>query len=267
MNSARLPRRADGAGPMFGSLGRPLPSAVGLWFLVAATGMLFFSGYIGMSYGTAALGGRPGESRWVAGDGLGNSMLSVHLVFALLLTVIGVLQLVPSLRRRVPVLHRGLGRIFMVGAALASVSGLYLVWVRGTVGGPVMHAAISLNGVLIMVFAALAWRHARAREFDVHRRWALRLFIAVSGVWFFRIGLMLWLMLWRRPVGFDPQTFTGPFVYALSFAQFLVPLAVLEIYLRARGRSLVLAIGMVLLSVATAGGIFGAAMGLWLPRL
>lgn len=267
MNLTSLPQGAESAGPALGLLRRPLPSAVGLWFLVAATGMLIFAAYIGVSYGAAALGGRPGESRWVAGDGLGNSMLSVHLIFALLLTVIGVLQLVAPLRRRVPGLHRGLGRIFMVGALLASVSGFYLVWVRGTVGGPVMHAAISLNGVLIITFAVLAWRHARARQFDVHRRWALRLFIAVSGVWFFRVGLMLWLMLWQRPVGFDPQTFTGPFVYALSFAQFLVPLAVLEIYLRAHGRSLGLSIALVLLSVATAGGIFGAAMGLWLPRL
>lgn len=246
---------------------RPLASAAGLWFLVAATGLAIFASYIGISYGRAALGGPPGQARWVAGDWLGNGLLSVHLVFALLMTGIGVLQLIPPLRRNAPALHRNLGRVFMVGALLGTVSGFYLVWVKGTVGGFTMHFAISLNGLLILAFAGLAWRDARARRFPEHRRWALRLFMAVNGVWFFRVGLMLWLMVWRAPVGFDPKTFTGPFVDALSFAQFLLPLAVLELYLRARGRSMALALTLVLLSLAMAVGIFGAAMGMWLPRL
>ncbi|RZJ02656.1 MAG: DUF2306 domain-containing protein [Rubrivivax sp.] len=246
---------------------RPVAAAAGLWYLVAATGLVIFASYIGISYGRAALGGPPGESRWVAGDWLGNSLLSLHLVFALLLTAIGVMQLVPALRRRAPVVHRTLGRVFMVGALLGSLSGFYLLWVKGTVGGLPMHLATSLNGVLIIAFAWLAWTHARARRFDEHRRWALRLFIVVNGVWFFRVGLMLWLMIWQAPVGFDPKTFTGPFVYTLAFAQFLLPLAVLELYLRARGRNMALAVTLVLLSLATAGGIFGATMGMWFPRV
>ncbi|MGQ3092070.1 MAG: DUF2306 domain-containing protein [Roseateles sp.] len=246
---------------------RPVAAAAGLWFVVAATGLAIFASYIGISYGRAALGGPPGESRWVAGDWLGNSLLSVHLVFALLLTAIGVMQLIPALRRRAPAVHRTMGRIFMVGAVLGTLSGFYLVWVKGTVGGTLMHLAISLNGMLIVAFAWLAWRHARARRFEQHRRWALRLFMVVNGVWFFRVGLMLWLMIWQAPVGFDPKTFTGPFVYALSFAQFLLPLAVLELYLRARGRGVALALTVGLLALATAVGIAGATMGLWLPRI
>lgn len=246
---------------------RPVAAAAGLWYLVAATGLAIFALYIGVSYGRAALGGPPGESRWVAGDGLGNAMLSLHLVFALLMTGIGVLQLIPPLRRRMPAVHRTLGRVFLAGALLGTVSGFYLIWVRGTVGGVAMQLATSLNGVFIVTFAALAWRHARARQFEAHRRWALRLFIAANGVWFFRVGFMLWMLIWQAPVGFDPKTFTGPFVTAMNFAQFLLPLAVLELYLRARGRGLVLAFTLVLLSAATAVGIFGATLSMWLPRL
>lgn len=246
---------------------RPVAAAAALWYLVAAAGLAIFAVYIGASYGRAALGGPPGQSRWVAGDGLGNSMLSLHLVFALLMTAIGVLQLVPPLRRRVPAVHRTLGRVFMIGAVLGTLSGLYLIWVRGTVGGVGMQLATSLNGVFIVAFAWLAWRHARARRFTEHRRWALRLFIAANGVWFFRVGFMLWMMVWQAPVGFDPKTFTGPFLLFLNFAQFLLPLAVLELYLRARGRGRVLAVTLVLLSLATAVGIFGATMGMWMPRI
>ncbi|MFT7776288.1 DUF2306 domain-containing protein [Roseateles sp.] len=244
---------------------QPASVAAGLWFLVAATGLAIFASYIAVTYGTAALGGRPGQSRWVAGDGLGNAMLSLHLLLALLMTAGGVLQLVPALRRRLPAMHRGVGCVFMVGALAGSGSGLYLLWVRGTVGDISQHLGMTLNALLIIGFALLAWRSARARDIVAHRRWALRLFLAANGVWFFRLGLMLWLMVFRRPVGFDPASFTGPFLTVLAFAQFLVPLAVLELYLRLRGWAVTAV--LVLACMATAGGILGATMGMWLPRL
>lgn len=243
----------------------PATAAAGLWFLVAATGLSIFSTYIAVSYGRAALGGAPGQSQWVAGDVVGNALLSLHLLFALLLTAGGVLQLVPAIRRRMPALHRGVGRIFMLGALAGSLSGLYLLWVKGTVGDLGQHLGMTLNALLIVAFALLAWRAARARDFATHRRWALRLFLAANGVWFFRVGLMLWLIVFQRPVGFDAKSFTGPFLTTLAFAQFLLPLAVLELYLRSRGAAVAALLAVA--SLATAGGIFGATMGMWLPRM
>jgi uncharacterized membrane protein len=172
----------------------------------------------------------------------------------------------------VPALHRWNGRLYMVIAITISLGSLYLVWVRGTVGDTSQHLGSTLNAFLILLCAALAWRFAKARDFTSHRRWALRLFLVVSGVWFFRVGLMLWLLVHQAPVGFDQKTFTGPFLTFLAFAQTLVPLAVLELYLRAQlrgstGLRFALAAGISLLTVATAGGIFGAAMMMWLPRI
>ena len=101
---------------------------------------------------------------------------------------------------------------------------------------------------------------------------ALRLFLAVSGVWFFRVGLMFWLIANRGPAGFDPQTFSGPFLTFLAFAQYLLPLALLELYLRAqqsrRGLTkLATAALLALATLAMAAGIAGAALVMWLPRL
>ena len=64
----------------------------------------------------------------------------------------------------------------------------------------------------------------------------------------------------------------GPFLTFLAFAQFLLPLAVLEAYLRARdGRSVggrfAVAAALVLATAAMAVGILVAARVLWLPRL
>ena len=73
-------------------------------------------------------------------------------------------------------------------------------------------------------------------------------------------------------MGFDPKTFTGPFLTFLSFAQTLLPLAMLEVYLRVqRGESTLARFAMAgaigLVTFAMAFGIFVAANVLWLPTI
>lgn len=134
-----------------------------------------------------------------------------------------------------------------------------------------LHLGISLNALLILLFAGLALHAARGRRIDAHRRWALRLYLAVLGVWFFRLGLTLWLLIHRAPVGFDPKTFAGPFLTALSFAQTLIPLLLLELFLRAQrslrpGMQTAAAGGLGLLSLATLAGTGTAYLMLWRPH-
>jgi hypothetical protein len=98
----------------------------------------------------------------------------------------------------------------------------------------------------------------------------LRLFIVVSGSWFYRVGLFLWVLLNRGPVGFDPGTFRGPVLTFLSFANSIVPLVVLELYFRARAPSgassrLVMAATLFVLTIAMGIGILAATTGMWLP--
>ena len=115
----------------------------------------------------------------------------------------------------------------------------------------------------------MALRYALARDFKTHRRWALRLFLVVSAVWFFRVMLMFWIAINGGPVGFDPKTFIGPAIDIVSFAQYLLPLAVLEIYLRVQrgagtAAQLATAGGLVLLTLAMGFGMFVAFKAFWL---
>ncbi|MBS0584123.1 MAG: DUF2306 domain-containing protein [Proteobacteria bacterium] len=258
---------------------RALRAAAVSWFVVTALGQLTFAGYVAGFYGRTALAGRPElwnkvmPHGYVAGETFFNLVLGVHLAFAFVITVGGLMQLVPAIRRRLPALHRATGRVYLLAAALMAAGGLVMVWGRGAVGDLSQHVAISINAGLILSCATVAWRHARARRIDLHRRWALRLFLAVSGVWFFRVGLMLWIVVNQGPAGFDPKTFSGPFLTVLAFAAYAVlPLAVLEGYLRAQ-RSRVawvpyaMASGIALLTLAMAMGVAAAAAILWLPRL
>lgn len=255
-----------------------LKSSAAFLFLVAVIGQLVFVLYILSFYGGSAV--RGDLEAWnkvlphgiIPGDDIGNLAIAMHLLLAAIITIGGPLQLLPQIRVRVPTFHRWNGRIYLLTAVAASITGLYMVWFRQGPGGILQHLGISLNAVLIMLCGAMALRHALARNFTVHRRWALRFFLLVSGVWFFRVGLFLWLILNQGPAGFDPKTFQGPFLSFLSFAQYLVPLAVLELYLRTKDRGsaprrIAMATCLLMLSVAMGVGIFGATMGLWLPHI
>jgi hypothetical protein len=126
--------------------------------------------------------------------------------------------------------------------------------------------------MLIILFAALALRAALARDFKTHRRWALRLFLVVSGSWFFRIGFFLSFFLHGGPFGFDPTTFSGPLLTFWGFAEYLLPLAVLELYLRAQEQSGALlrvttATLVFVLTLAMGTGIFAVTMASWVPTI
>lgn len=263
-----LRRMAEGA----------LNASASLWFLVAFAGQSVFAYYVAAFYGGAALSGDVSRVNavlprgYVAGDPLGNLAIALHVLLAAVITVGGPLQLIPQLRRRLPALHRWTGRVYVPTAFAITLAGLFMVWVRGSAGDLSQHLGITVDAILIFLCGVMAWRRARARDFRGHRRWALRLFMAASAVWFFRVGLMFWLVVNGGPVGFDGQTFRGPFLSFLAVADSLVPLAVLELYLRTQERGGVagrfaMAVGLLVVTGAMGVGSFAAAMGLWLPRL
>jgi tetratricopeptide (TPR) repeat protein len=255
-----------------------LKAAVRLWFSVVVVGQLTFAFTVAAFYGSAVVRGhleswnKHLKHGYVPGDGMGNVAVAIHLASAVVIILAGLLQLIPQIRERAPRLHRWNGRVYIVTAFTISIAGLYMLWVRGSAGDLSQYIGNTLLAVLIMLCAVMALRYAIARDFTTHRRWALRLYLVVSASLFIRAGMFLSLLLNGGPFGFDPTTFSGPFLSFISFAQYLVPLAVLEIYLRtqdgagAAGR-FAMAGGMIVLTVALALGIFAITLGVWLPSL
>jgi tetratricopeptide (TPR) repeat protein len=128
-----------------------------------------------------------------------------------------------------------------------------------------------LGALLIVYCAAEALRFAIARNFVAHRRWALRLFLVASASWFIRLGLTLTLVLFG-PVGFDSTTFSGPLLTFWTFAQYLLPLGTLELYLWAQDRPgtlrrMTTAAVLFVLTLAMGVGIAAVSMGSWVPRV
>jgi Predicted membrane protein (DUF2306) len=253
-----------------------LNAASRFWFGVTVIGQLGFAFAILSFYGMTAL--RGDYHRWnfthgfIPGVTKGNLAVVMHLVSAAIIMLAGAVQLVPQVRSRFPVFHRWNGRTYMLATVALSGAGVYMHWVRGSVGDVSQHIGGTVNALLIWFSAGMALRYALARDFRTHRRWALRLFIVVSASWFLRIMFFLSFLVFQRPVGFDPTTFAGPFLTFLSFAQYLVPLAVLELYFRARDRPgamrrAAMAGTLFVLTLLMGAGLFAVTMAIWVPQV
>jgi tetratricopeptide (TPR) repeat protein len=253
-----------------------LNAAARFWFVVTVTGQLVFAFAVASFYSLTALRGDyhgwKFTNGYIPGVTKGNWAVVMHVASAAAIMLAGALQLVPQVRSRFPVFHRWNGRIYMLSAVTLSMAGLYMTWIRGSVGDVAQHLSSTLNALLMWLFAALALRFALARDFKTHRRWALRLFLVVSGSWFYRIALFLSFLIFKGPVGFDPTTFTGPFLSFMGFAQYLFPLAVLEIYFLAQDRPgalrrLATASLLFILTLVMIAGLFAVTMAAWVPQV
>jgi uncharacterized membrane protein len=251
-----------------------LKAAARFWFVATVIGQLIFAFTVASFYALTAL--RGDYHKWnftngyVPGFSMGNTAVVLHVASAVIIMLAGAVQLVPQVRNRFPVFHRWNGRIYMLTAVILSVAGLYMTWFRGSVGDLSVHLGSTLNAVLIWLCGGMALRYALARDFKTHRRWALRFFLVVSASWFFRIGFFLSFLIFKGPFGFDPVTFRGPFLTFMTFGQYLIPLAVLEIYLRAQDRPgalrrLATAGMLFLMTLVMGAGLFAVATAQWVP--
>lgn len=260
------------------SSNRLLQISVNIWFTIVVVGQLLFATYILGLYGVSGLAGD--FERWntaaphgyVPKDFFGNLFFGMHVLLAAVVTIGGPLQLLKKVRYHFPKFHRINGRVYIGSAFLISLAGFYLAWIRGSVGGLAGALFISINGILIFICAWYTIKKAMASQIKVHRKWAIRLFLAMSGVWFFRVFLMLWLTIHQGPVGFDMDSFQGPALNMLYIFSYVLPIIFAELYFEAKiSKQLrskrILSIFILLLSGCIALGSFSATMGMWLPSL
>lgn len=240
-----------------------------IWFSAAVIGQGAFVLMILAFYGRRTLAGnfagwndKPHIKSYVPGDRAGNLMFALHVLLAAVVTAGGLLQLVPAIRKKWPALHRWNGRLFFTIAGFMAIDGLWLTWVRHTYLAEAGAIGTSADAVLILLFVAKAWQLAARRDFAAHRQWALRAFMVVNGVWFLRVGMMGWAVL-TGGWGMNDHL-SGPADLALQYGCYLIPLALLEVYFRARGYAGPLILAATLFMVI---GIGGAIAFMWAPHM
>ena len=257
---------------------KSLRAAARFWFVVALAGQFAFAISVAAFYGLTALRGNVQAWNKIlargyeAGATMSNAALVGHVLFATVISIGGALQLIPGIRNRFPVFHRWNGRLFVLAAFTQAITGIYLtVWTRRLLGDKTQHVVSMLGALLIIFCAVMALRFAMQRDFTTHRRWALRLFLVASASWFIRLGFTVTVVLFG-PIGLDSTTFTGPMVTFWSFAQYLLPLGVLELYLWAQDRPgalrrMATAGVLFVLTLAMGTGIALQAMASWVPNV
>ena len=215
---------------------KAIKQSLAVLFMIALAGQLIFAVYISIRWGLPLLTGlfetinkSTHVTGYVDGDTSGNGMLFIHAIGAGILSLSGLLQLVPSIRKNYPAFHRFNGRLFLTLGLLGALTGLYLTWLRGSRISDIGSLGITLNGILIPIFIYFAWRFAINRNMTQHRRFAIHTFILVNGVWFFRLFLFGWIATNEMILG-SSVSFDGPSAIIFSFACYLGPMALAELY-------------------------------------
>jgi len=238
------------------------------WFFFAVVGQSIFAYYIVARYFNSNFTQKVEELHFTGDEPLGIIWLSIHILLAFIITVSGPIQLIPQIRNKAPLFHRINGRLYVFTALVISVAGVIALLVRGPVVGIPTGVGNITNAIVIIICALLTTRFAMQGNVSRHRRWALRLFIAVSGTWFYRVILMFWFAATEGSGHTD--AFDGPFDLFLAFGSFGLPLITLQMYFTAQKTKCVWkrSLGVLILFILTlmmGVGIAVATLGMWLP--
>lgn len=112
-----------------------------------------------------------------------------HTIPGLLFSILGPLQFMSPVRRKVPRLHRISGRLFLLIAMSSGIAAI-LMGLRFPMWGWSVNQAVALVWAGFMLFAfCKAFLHVRSGDYQLHREWMIRGFSAGLGVALFRVLL------------------------------------------------------------------------------
>jgi hypothetical protein len=160
--------------------------------------------------------------------------IGLHFFAGAVLLLLGPIQLIKQVRAKAPAVHRWIGRVYAFAAFAAGAGGLTFIAIKGTVGGPMMSIAFAAYGALMVLASVQTVRHAMARNIDVHRGWAIRLFALAIGSWLYRIGYGLFFATMGQDNPGHTEDFVGWFDFVMDWAFFVPPLIIAGMFIRAR---------------------------------
>ena len=196
-----------------------------------------------------------------AADWLANVGLGLHFVMGAVLVLAWPILLSARIRTRHRTVHRWTGRVYVAAGFLAGVGGMSFILTHGAYSRAAS-IAFGIWGAVMMLCATMAYVRARAKRFDRHRAWAIRLFAMVLGSWLFDIEIQAWKDL-AGGIGMNADGASGPFDLAMLYLFFVPNLLVAEFFIRNMHTRLVLPGGLKWPAVAVfsvAGLVFAYAV-------
>jgi hypothetical protein len=160
--------------------------------------------------------------------------IGLHFAAGGILLLLGPLQFVAPVRARLPAVHRWVGRFYTVAAMLTGGGGLVYILAHRAIGGAPMSIGFGLYGAAVALSGAETLRHARARRFDLHRAWAIRLYALTVGSWLYRMDYGFWVLL-ADGAG-HTASFDGAFDRFMDFFFYVPNVIIAELIIRGRAR-------------------------------
>jgi len=170
--------------------------------------------------------GTPIASPQILGNLFARPWLFVHVAGAATALLLGPLNFLTGVRRRLPWLHRWIGRTYVVGCLVGAVGGLVSAF--GTFAGPIATAGFGSLAVIWFIANVQGWRTAMARDFTGHRAWMIRSFAMTFGAVTLRLYLPLFPLL--------GVSFVDGY-RAVSFLAWVPNLILAELYIRGAFRA------------------------------
>lgn len=198
--------------------------------------MLMFAVYIYQRYlATLVVGNFEAWGAWLSAPNspIARSGMGLHFIGGSTLLILGNIQLLPGIRRRYPAVHRWLGRVYAGISMVTASGGLIFIILHGCVGGITMNIGFAIYGLLMFYMAVQTAQHARARRFDKHREWAIRLYSLAIASWLYRIEFTPWLV---TSAPGHLSTYRGWFDKMMDFGFYIPNLILVEYILRVQRR-------------------------------
>jgi hypothetical protein len=131
-------------------------------------------------------------------------------------------QFSAGIRRRYVRFHRWSGRVLLIVAVPAALTGL-LLQIRSPYGGMLALSATVAVAALFLACGLLAYLAIRRRDTATHRDWMIRLFAVALGAAFVRVaGLLLLIITGARPLDLLGLSFWIGFAVSVLFGEILI---------------------------------------------
>jgi uncharacterized membrane protein len=113
--------------------------------------------------------------------------VTIHTLFGPIALVLGLVNLLPALRKRRWALHRLIGRIYLISGLTLGVAGGYLSFFA--TGGMIARLGFFLLAVATVTTLIAGYVSIRRRDAASHREWMLRSYSLIFGA----VTLRIWL--------------------------------------------------------------------------
>lgn len=126
-----------------------------------------------------------------------------HLLGGVLMMLAAIVNLNPSLLKRVPRLHRVSGYCFIVGSLVAGASAVWLTATFPERFPPLNIFSNFLWGALLIVCPLMALRAIKMRNIPQHRAWIIRGYAVAAGPAMHRVLFFVYMLPWPEFVDVD----------------------------------------------------------------